>query len=229
MRRGFLWVDYGIIDDRSITSSDKVVYVMLARFVGNDTQECYPSNKKLSETTGLTTRTIVNSIRHLEERGYVEVDRKSGKVNYYQLNRVGEKSSLVKNDNSTSEKRIQVPVKNKHTNNTYNNNTYNNNIGKMKKLKEKTTPAEEMKLFLEDKDFFQRVVESVVEKIDASEEYVVGELKAFRAYWSELNKSGTKQRWEFQPTFQLNRRIATWLRNGAKFRQSKGKSIGISI
>ena len=227
MRRGFLWVDYGIIDDEELTSSDKVVYVVLARFTDNETQECYPSNKRLGEETGLTTRTIVNSIRHLEESGYVEVDRKSGKVNYYQLNAVSEKSSPVKNGNSTSEKKIHLPVKNDNTNNTYINNTYNNKRKKIKKLEEKITPAEEMRLFIEDKDFFQKVVNSIVEKIDASEEYVVGELKGFRAYWSELNKSGIKQRWEFQPTFQLNRRIATWLRNGAKFRQSKGKSIGI--
>ena len=98
-------------------------------------------------------------------------------------------------------------------------------IKEKKEKKEKLIPAEEMRLFLKDKDFFGRVISSVVGRTEMPEEYVVRELKVFRAYWSELNKSGTKQRWELQSTFQLGRRIATWLRNGNKFSQSKGKKV----
>jgi DNA-binding transcriptional regulator YhcF (GntR family) len=125
MRRGFLWVDYEIIDDKQLTSSDKIVYMTMARFVDNETQECFPSNKKLAEMTGLTTRTIINAVKHLEDGGYIEVDRAFGRINYYQLNEIP-----VKNKHRTSEIISQVPVKNKHTNNTYINNTYINNTSK---------------------------------------------------------------------------------------------------
>lgn len=37
-------------------------------------------------------------------------------------------------------------------------------------------------------------------------------LRAFYNYWSEPNKSGTKMRFEMQPTFELSRRLATWAR-----------------
>lgn len=38
-------------------------------------------------------------------------------------------------------------------------------------------------------------------------------LRAFYNYWTELNKSGTKMRYELQQTFELSRRLATWANN----------------
>jgi len=35
-------------------------------------------------------------------------------------------------------------------------------------------------------------------------------VKCFFDYWSELNKSGTKMRWELQQTFEISKRLATW-------------------
>lgn len=35
-------------------------------------------------------------------------------------------------------------------------------------------------------------------------------LRAFADYWTELNKSRTKMRWELQPTWELKLRLATW-------------------
>lgn len=39
------------------------------------------------------------------------------------------------------------------------------------------------------------------------------ELRKFCSYWSELNKTGKKMRWELQKTFEVNRRLATWFGN----------------
>lgn len=41
-------------------------------------------------------------------------------------------------------------------------------------------------------------------------------IKEFFEYWSELNKSGTKMRWESEKFFDLSRRMATWLKNSKK-------------
>lgn len=38
-------------------------------------------------------------------------------------------------------------------------------------------------------------------------------LRAFYNYWTELNKSGTKMRYELQQTFELSRRLVTWANN----------------
>lgn len=37
-------------------------------------------------------------------------------------------------------------------------------------------------------------------------------LRKFYNYWTELNKSGTKMRYELQQTFEISKRLATWAR-----------------
>lgn len=50
-------------------------------------------------------------------------------------------------------------------------------------------------------------------------------VKEFYEYWSELNKSETKMRWELQKTFEVSKRLATWIKNNDKFKHTyKSKS-----
>jgi len=44
-------------------------------------------------------------------------------------------------------------------------------------------------------------------------EIVLKELRKFYDYWTELNSSGKKQRWEQQPTFEVKKRFRTWINN----------------
>jgi hypothetical protein len=37
-------------------------------------------------------------------------------------------------------------------------------------------------------------------------------LRRFYNYWTEINKSGTKLRFELQPTFEIGKRLSTWAR-----------------
>lgn len=59
------------------------------------------------------------------------------------------------------------------------------------------------------REFFKKI-ES--ENLDASDER-----KKFYNYWTEKNKSGTKERWELEKTFDVDRRFATWQRNALQF------------
>ena len=43
-----------------------------------------------------------------------------------------------------------------------------------------------------------------------SYDYPKSMLESFYDYWSEPNKSKTKERWELQPTFEISRRLKTW-------------------
>lgn len=46
------------------------------------------------------------------------------------------------------------------------------------------------------------------------------ERQKFFNYWTEKNKSGTKERWELEKTFDVERRFKTWQANAQKFNQS---------
>jgi len=55
------------------------------------------------------------------------------------------------------------------------------------------------------------------------------EIKKFYNYWTELNGTGTKTKWQMQKTFMVNRRLATWFGRvgfkGFSVSDKKGKGI----
>ena len=48
------------------------------------------------------------------------------------------------------------------------------------------------------------------------------EIQKFYRYWTELNHSGNKQRWQMQKTFMVERRLVTWLGNVKNFDVVRG-------
>lgn len=48
-------------------------------------------------------------------------------------------------------------------------------------------------------------------------------VKSFFDYWSELNKSKMKMRWELQETFEIPKRLSTWARNETVFSKKETK------
>lgn len=75
-----------------------------------------------------------------------------------------------------------------------------------------STPAEIAKGFFTNIDtqdeWIQKIIAKGMPDADARRE-----VKKFVRYWTEPNKSGTKQRWQMQETFELSRRLGTWLNN----------------
>ena len=51
----------------------------------------------------------------------------------------------------------------------------------------------------------------------------IEESNNFLSYWTELNRSGTKMRFELQKTWETKRRLQTWLKNSKKFNKSTSK------
>lgn len=67
------------------------------------------------------------------------------------------------------------------------------------------------------REFFKKIEEEDLNEND--------ERKKFYNYWTEKNKSGTKQRWELEKTFEVGKRFGTWQQNAAKFNsQNYGKN-----
>ena len=72
------------------------------------------------------------------------------------------------------------------------------------------------------------IIDWLIEK-GVSSSLAKQELKKFINYWTELTPSGKKQKWQTQPTFEVQRRLATWFSNFDKFsgknnNQFKGKN-----
>lgn len=89
---------------------------------------------------------------------------------------------------------------------------------------ERETPAHKAK------EFFENPEPSIQELIAKGipEEPIRAEIIKFISYWTEPNKSGTKQRWETEKTFEVGRRLNTWFGRVREFNQfNKSKILNL--
>ena len=91
---------------------------------------------------------------------------------------------------------------------------------------EELTPSQKAKEFFNNHELQEKVINSLIEK-GINKELVKREINKFISYWTELNKSGTKQRWELEKTFEVNKRLATWFNKIQEFnfRSEKDKKV----
>lgn len=88
------------------------------------------------------------------------------------------------------------------------------------------TPTRFNNSFFEGESRYFEVREELVSKLP--EAVVDTELKKFVLYWTEPNKSGTRTRWEQQPTFDVKRRITTWFSRIAERHSAINKGRGLA-
>lgn len=99
-----------------------------------------------------------------------------------------------------------------------------NRIDKKESI-EKDTPQQQMQEFINSPDKQNEIIDYLVLKgIDKT--LALREIQKFIGYWTELNKSGTRQRWEMEKTFELKRRLTTWFNNIPNFQgQNNARKI----
>lgn len=62
-----------VLEDRNISFSAKVLYGQLNRLQGED--GCWASNQYLADLLGVSTRSITDIIKSLEENKYIRIER----------------------------------------------------------------------------------------------------------------------------------------------------------
>lgn len=82
--------------------------------------------------------------------------------------------------------------------------------------------------------WLQEFLNAITQKNNQSKQDIWNEIKAFASYWTELNGTGTRQKWTLQKTFEVERRLVTWFSRagfkgftatGAFAKSGKGKNI----
>lgn len=88
------------------------------------------------------------------------------------------------------------------------------------------SPAQEAKSFFEGNS--ESIFTEFLEKTNAPPEVLKKEFQKFTLYWTEKDKSGTREKWQQQDTFEVRRRLATWLGRVNDFQKveiSKGRGL----
>lgn len=102
------------------------------------------------------------------------------------------------------------------------------------KQKKGDTPAHNAKMFFkgvedlknkvetEESKATQAFLRSLQEKYPgAPKDLLWGEIKKFWSYWTELNATGRKERWQKQDAFQVERRLGTWFSKITQFKSAE--------
>jgi hypothetical protein len=228
------------------TANDQALYLQMKRLAGEN-GECIAGIRYLMKQMGVGYKAVQKSIKYLIKHKWIEYTGKrtiktlggQQKVNSYQVNNIwnlnnkyfqGVAESKYLNSQGVSESKSRCSQK--AIQGVAESEQKKELIKKehiRKKREEKITPFQEMKLFLEDESYFNKLVDYLVVKKELPEDLVKSELKKFKSYWTELNKSGNKQRWQNQSHFELKRRLATWFDKAQEYNQSKISKIGIAI
>lgn len=105
----------------------------------------------------------------------------------------------------------------------------NNRLGKTKKLKKNTSKSlvklVEKENEIEKEDIKEDKKEKFYQSVDVfSGEFSKDLIEEFKGYWTELNKSKTKMRFQDEDYFDIKRRLTTFLKNSKIFNKNNGNN-----
>lgn len=105
----FLKVPYELIEDKNITANEFRIYTFLMSRYNSEKECSYPSLEVIADKIGISTRTIIRSIKNLVKLKYLKVTKKTGLYGIY--NEYSEMKYLVPNkeENKVPNLEIKIP------------------------------------------------------------------------------------------------------------------------
>lgn len=197
----------------------RILWSVLRKTWGWGKKEDWISFSQFRELTGLLDPHISRTLKKLVARNILTKNGNSYGLqkNYQNWYEVLPKSvsQVTKNGKSLSVKELPKMVDTKESKNTITKDTIQ---------KKGTKPSEITRNFIESvterNDNYYLLVQGIAQKYKLPPELVRKEIDAFTRYWTELNKSGTKQKWELEKTFEVTKRLQTWFNNINKYSRS---------
>lgn len=198
--------------------TDGDVYAIVYWFQNMKDGRCTAANGTIAEILGIDERTVRAALDRLEKKEFIErvyEDPETKKTRK-------EIRCLVVFTRLSSEKPPIYKVKSKRLKKQDIANMEPGAIiqaGEEETEEIEETPREYAKRFF---DLTTRARVELVDELTAANpaidrEALIAEVKKFFAYWTEPNGAGTKQKWQLQQTFDVKRRLYTWLSKAGRF------------
>lgn len=169
-------------------------------------------------------RSINHGLQELEQNGYLLRERQgTGRVLYIL------KSQMSKMDIRGSEPNVQNSkvLKQQSAEMDTVSNKEVKVINSISNKESTFTPKQENISFFEGNEKYHEIRSLLLQHLP--EQAVDRELQKFVSYWTEPNSTGKKQRWEMQKTFDVKRRLRTWLDRASTDYKNKSKGKGIIV
>jgi DNA-binding PadR family transcriptional regulator len=191
----WVWTSKSFLFHKDVDEKMYKTYCGLAAYANNVSQEAYPSIATLSSRLHMGRSTIMRALGKLEELGFIGVDRTLGEHNIYALlkaQEVGVKTVKQKDEDETPKQNTREFFQG------------------VRDLRDKTDTSEATKV--------RALLLAFKEKYpNAPKDVMWNEIKMFERYWTERNSTGTKERWETEKTFEVDRRLSVWFSKKKQF------------
>ncbi len=212
----FTQIKNSVLEDKNLSWKAKGIYC----YIYSKPDKWDFSVHRIKEDSVNGIKPVLSALKELEENNYLYRNKLSnGRVIYYinynkkpraQKGYEGIKKPRAQNGNEPKRQRAKKGT------------ISNTNIKVIKKNNNK-----EEKLIKKTEKFIDKVRKEF--KGITINKSQVEELKKFVSYWTEPNKSKTKLRWEMQPTWDMKRRIGTWMRNNDDWGNNNNKTKSITL
>lgn len=205
MKPDFLIIPKIVHSCEDLQPADWIVYATVYWFEHMRDGKCTAGNEAIANVANVGERAVRGSLERLERHGFIRREyrdkKRKDRAQIVSLVRYGIQEAV------TDEKTIP--------------------LSGMKALEVKVpTPGEYARKFFEgDRDVIGELGKAL-EDAGIPQDFVVREMLKFKNYWTEPTKSGRKQRWELQPTFDIKRRLGMWFRNAAERQSGSRRSSG---
>ena len=213
------------------TGNEQALYAQMKRFAGEN-GKCFATQISLGKKLGWGRTKVSKIINKLVRREWIELVGtkifKTSPVNVYRVVNLWRTNTDFYNKKRCAEKEHLSKKVKRDVPKTVIRDVPKTVIEEERIIKEELeerekTPSQEMKSFLKDNSFFNEIVAEFSKKNKMESSEVILQAQRFRSYWSELNASGKKQKWQLEKTFELKRRFGTWMRRAESFGDFKGK------
>lgn len=201
------------------------------RGIDIDRGEFLTSRDKLAKALKISVKNVLTSERRLKETNEL-ANKTTNRYSLYRLLNYDFYNPLDKQEDNQAASKGQASDKQRATTNK------EEELEELRKeeegvlpIEKKETPGVKMQKFLlsvkEKNQEFLELVEMLVDK-GMKKDVVIFELEKFARYWGELTKSGKKERWEMEKTFEVNLRLAKWFSNADKWSGGKSQDIDVN-
>lgn len=200
----WLWTSKNFLFHKGVDEKMYKVYSGLAAYANNQTQKAYPSIGTLQEKLNMGRNTVIRAIAKLEKGGFVSIQKEKGANNVYSLLEVHQ-AETVQGTTDTMLPKLKTPPPSHKAIQFF--------MG-VQHLRDKKTSLEADEV----RDFLLSLTNKYPK---VSKQTMWEEIRKFEMYWTELNATGTKERWQKEPTFQVERRLVTWFSKKKEFSSAR--------
>lgn len=199
----FLLIPMAVYDHPALSPTDRIVYAVVYWYEHMRDGKCIASNRSIGGIANVDERTVRVGLERLEDAGFIKREFKDEARKIRTQIRC-----LVRFS------RAEEPI----------------SPGQQTLLPQKETPGEEARRFFGgDAEVLAPLAQALIKATNASPQFVAREMLKFKSYWTEPTKSGKRQRWETEKTFEVKRRLGTWFRNIGERQGQKRAGAGVQI